>query len=171
MHLGHQDEKHTMKGLLKLFFMLAVDLAGLILECFPLSVGCESRAPGKALGGTLSGTQVCVFLLIRISHISCSSAKRQKVPWHARDWETEGEMLGTSSTGALWQTSSSLTWLSCGCHLHRKSFCPCSGLNSSLKKHRLHHPAAAKAPVSTWSVFLSFRRIFAFCLLPLIKIT
>lgn len=80
MHLGHQDEKHTMKGLLKLFFMLAVDLAGLILECFPLSVGCESRAPGKALGGTLSGTQVCVFLLIRISHISCSSAKRQKVP-------------------------------------------------------------------------------------------
>lgn len=50
MHLGHQDEKHTMKGQLKLFFMLALDLVGLILECFPLNVGSVSRTPGEGVG-------------------------------------------------------------------------------------------------------------------------
>lgn len=50
MHLGHQDEKQAMKGWLKVFSMLAVDLVEFILECFPLSVGCESRARGEGVG-------------------------------------------------------------------------------------------------------------------------
>lgn len=81
MHLGHQDEKHAMKGLLKLFFMLAVDLVGLILECFPWSVGCESRAPGEGFGWHAQAAPRYVFFFLSEFHTSAALLqKKAKIP-------------------------------------------------------------------------------------------
>lgn len=70
MHLGEQNEKHAMKGPLKPSFMLAVDLVGLILECFPWSVGCESSALGEGVVWHAQVTDRYVFFFYAYQHFT-----------------------------------------------------------------------------------------------------
>lgn len=167
MHLGHQDEKHTVKGWLKLFFLLAVDLVGLILECFPLSVGCESRAQGEGVGWHAQVALRYVFFFLSEFHTSAALLQKgQNSPV-------------TLVTGKLKRSC----WEPAGqehCDKH-----PPPSPDWALADH-LHRNTPVKDSIPTWNSrdfttllskspsqyfwdLFSFRRIFAFSLLALIN--
>lgn len=149
MHLGCQNEKHTMKRLLKLFFMLAVDLVGLILECFPPSASCESHTPGEGVGCHAQVALRYVFFFLSGFHTSAALLQKRK---NSPDMLVTGKFKRRCWEAAVqehWDKPPPSPNRALVDRLHRNSFCPCSGLNSSLKKHGLHPPDAAKAPAST----------------------
>lgn len=102
---------------------------------------------GKAWGGTLKWhTSMCLSsAFIGISHISCSSAWRQKNPWHTCGWETEEEKQEAAAEESCAKCPPSPNWALTD-HLDSSSFCPCWGMDCSLVKQGAHHPAAVKAP-------------------------